>query len=257
MLMTIPVEISGSDIEGKSFTERTHTQVIHAHAASVLLRHLILPEAEMVVKNLETGQACRFRARQPIYDVPSGLHEWEIECLEPAPRFWGLSFADPSRHTEEQTVGSLLECTGCHCRELTKLSIAEYLILVKEHSSPRQCAWCGRETSWKFAQVPLESGAERRQEERRIVHFPVWIRHEDGREEFTMTENVSRTGVCCMAHMKMAEGDHLFVRLLSDEGPGEADLRARVIWRRKINDRRGTLYGMSLERKQPNDAQDC
>jgi len=270
VLLKIPLEVSGTDLQGNSITERAHTQVINRNGASLVLRNAFRPDGQMTVKNLHTGQSCRFRACRVSQDIPGGLREWGVECLDPAPNFWGITFVESPQvpYVEEEGVGSLLECTMCHYREMTKLAVPEYRTVVQKTSLARHCTWCGKETEWKLAIVKEDleatgpqalkegevafspaSGAERPLEERRTARVPISIRHADGREELTITENLSRSGICCVANMELQVGDRVFLRLVSGQGPGEAELPAQIMWR-KTNEKGGFFYGMKLERDQ-------
>jgi hypothetical protein len=270
VLMKIPLEVAAKDLQGRPFTERTNTQMINRNTATLMLRHAIPPNAQMTIKNLKSGKTCRFRVRSSSAELPHGLREWGVELLDPVPNFWGISFSNSIPGGEHDTVGSLLECSGCHCREMTKLSMAEYAAIVKENTRMRRCNWCEKETEWKFVMVeedapaaapkaqkqdaePVvgDAEAERRRNDRRIARMPVSIRHQDGREELTVTENVSRTGICCAAKMELVAGDRVFLRLVSDQGVGQAEFRALLMWRRKMQEQDGILYGMRMERDAP------
>ncbi|HXW16513.1 MAG TPA: PilZ domain-containing protein [Terriglobia bacterium] len=267
VLIRIPLEVTGKDVAGNSFTERAHTMVINRNGASFVLRDSLVPEEQITVKNLQSGQSCRFRARAGAKDLPGGLREWGIECLDPAPNFWGISFPELQEQTsvDEETSGCLLECTVCHYREMTRVALKEYRTTVEKTSLTRNCIWCGRQTEWKFALIEgdveatsspslqdwevaasLSSGMELRREERRIVQLPISIRDREGREESTITENVSRSGVCCAANMELNIGDRVFVKLASNEWSGEVEFRAQIIWCRESDEKRGNLYGLKL-----------
>ena len=250
VLLRIPLEVSGTDLVGNPFTERTHTLNINRKGASFVLRNSLCPEAQMTVKNLQTGQSCRFRACRAKQDLPGGLSEWGVECVDPAPIFWGISFpeatVDPS--AEEENIGSLLECTVCSYREMTQLTLSQYRTIVEETSLARYCSWCEEVTGWEFAvAVSLPSDAEKCRKERRIARLPISIRHEDGREEFTIAENVSKSGVCFAANMELEVGDRVFLTLESDEGSGEVETRAQIMWRRRLSEKGGNLYGLTFD----------
>ncbi len=216
VLLRIPLEVSGTDADGNPLMERTHTQDINRNGASIALRDSLRPAGQVTIKNLRTRQSCRFRVCRATRDLPGGIREWAVECLDPAPNFWGVSFADSPEESGEERVGSLLECTTCHCREMANLTLPEYQTIARRTSLARYCVWCGMGREWKFANAeelaqakPSEApevegsvaGVDRRHEERRIARLPISIRHEDGREEFSITDNVSRNGLCCSANM--------------------------------------------------------
>jgi hypothetical protein len=269
VMMKIPLEVSAKDAHGRTFTERTHTQLLNRNGASMLLRHVLASNSPVTIKNLESGQTCRFRVRNSSAELPGGLREWGVELLDPVPNFWRISFMDSDVGGGDQSIGSLLECLGCHCREMTKLTMEEYSALVSSNTSVRPCKWCERDTDWKFVVIEddsatsspaakagaatpeTEAEAERRRADRRVVRMPVAIRHQDGREEKAVTENVSRTGICCAARMELAAGERAFLRLISEQGVGQAEFRAIVMWRRRMQETSGVLYGMKMERSTP------
>lgn len=269
VLMKIPLEVSAKDLQGRAFTERTHTQLLNRHGASMLLRHVLASNSPLTIKNLQSGQTCRFRVRTSGAENPGGLREWGVELLDPVPNFWGISFMASDAGGGDQSIGSLLECMGCHCREMTRLTMEEYTALVNNNTSVRPCKWCEKDTDWKFVMIEddttssspvaqaegavqaAEAEAERRRADRRVVRMPVAIRHQDGREEKTVTENVSRSGICCAARMELTAGERAFLRLISDQGVGQAEFRAIVMWRRRMHETSGILYGMKMERDAP------
>lgn len=267
LLLKIPLQVSGSHLEGHAFTELTHTLVINRNGACILLKTPIARNSQLTIKNAQTGQTCQFRACQSGPELPNGLREWGVDCVEPAPTFWGISFPESTEQADKETVDALLECTNCHCRELSRLSLPDYRRLVRETFSASYCSWCGQQTIWKFgvvqddleelasastANTPPGAGTEpeeeKRRDERRIAHLPIFLRHEDGRHERTTTENVSRNGACFAANMQLAVRDRILLRLISESGPGEAEFRAQVRWRLKINDNDRMLYGVKMER---------
>jgi hypothetical protein len=269
VLIKIPIEVTGEDLEGNSFMELAHTMVINRNGASFVLPNAIMPGQEIMIKNLQTVQSCRFRACRGSKDLPGGLREWAVECLDPAPNFWRISFPGfPEKASPtEETSACLLECVVCHYREMTRVTLSEYRSTVEQTSLARNCIWCGEQTEWKFAviedhgeatssqdaqdwetAVSLASGVELRREERRIVQLAISIRHDDGREESTTTEDVSKSGIRCCANMSLKVGERAVVVLAAGEVPGEGEFRAQIMWRREIDEDKGFLYGMKLGR---------
>ncbi len=43
-------------------------------------------------------------------------------------------------------------------------------------------------------------------------------------------------------------GERVFLKLVSEEGPGEAEFQAEIMWRSSINEKREYLYRMKLDR---------
>jgi hypothetical protein len=268
VLLKIPLEVAGTDMDGKSFKERTQTLVVGYNGAFFILRNSLRIGDQITVTNLQTKQSCPFRAIHSSQDLVRGLHEWGVECLEPDRNFWQIYFPQMAKEpSPEDTVGTLLECAICHSREMTRLSPAQYRSMVQTTALTRDCPRCRAATQWEFASVEdieepqppgpevitppavsLPEDVEGRPEEGRIVELPIWIRHEDGRGEITTTESVSKFGACFAANMQLEVGDHVFVTFASGQDFREEETPARIMWCRKVSEKGRTLYGIKLER---------
>jgi hypothetical protein len=263
VFIKIPIEVSGTDLAGNSFRELTHTLAINRNGASIVLTSSLPLQKQITVKNIQTGQSCIFQASRTYTVGPQGLREWAVECLEPAPNFWRISFPDwPEATSIEEGIGCLLECMVCQYREMTRVSLSEYRT-IEGASLARDCIWCGKQTQWRFADVQgeqtsspdsqdwgtaasLSSGVELRREDRRIVQLPILIRDVQGREESTTTEDVSRSGLRCTADMDLQRGEQVLLWRGTEEGVGEPEFRGQVIWRREINEKHRFRYGMKV-----------
>ena len=65
--------------------------------------------------------------------------------------------------------------------------------------------------------------------------------------ESTLTENVSKSGVCCAASMELNVDDAILLTFESGAEPDEDGNLARIIWRRPMGENRKILYGIRLE----------
>jgi len=153
----------------------------------------------------------------------------------------------------------------CSFRELAKLTLEQYRTLIDQSSLSRHCKQCDALTEWSFGFVDAEpeplpgqpppttepwvpaQDSERRAAKRLTVKLPVRVRLEDGREEVTRTENLSKTGVCFASGLALKEGDTLQLTVGYTPGSHEAEVRARVIWRRELEGMNRALYGVRLE----------
>jgi len=75
----------------KMAREQTHTSVVNAHGALILLELPVRPGQTVILQNPETSeeQSCRVVR---VNRAPEGKTEVAIEFLKPAPKFWRVAF---------------------------------------------------------------------------------------------------------------------------------------------------------------------
>jgi hypothetical protein len=90
VILCIPVTVSGGTDEG-AFTEDTHTLVVNAHGALILLGAELFVGQTIHVKNRAHAveQDCCVRYCGPTVD---GKTQFGVEFAQPAPDFWQVSF---------------------------------------------------------------------------------------------------------------------------------------------------------------------
>ena len=267
ILLKIPVHVAGIDAEGNSFEEPTFTLSINRHGAFLWLRNS--PPRRRPHPRHQLGnppKSCAFRLCESGTDPSSEVTAWGIECLEPDANFWQIRFPETALEpSPEKTITALVVCATCHSREVAELSVAQYRNMLESGSMKRDCPDCGAATEWKFIlveattaaspgetpAVSLPSGEENRREKRIVAKLPIRLRHpEDDRIESTLTENVSRSGVCCAASMDLNVDDVILLTFESGTGPSEDENPARIMWRSPMGENRQTLYGIRLEHKE-------
>ena len=268
VLLQLPITVTGTDTEGKSFQEKTRTIVINRNGARICLKAKVRTNDRIAVKNLQSELSCPFRVVVQLEKSLTGQPEWGIECLEPEINFWGILFPKKSAPLErEETVDALLECGVCKSRELAHLSFKEYRSLVEQANLNRYCTQCDDSTDWVFGFVQEEltsspqpageggakssdsGGAERRRAKRLTAKLPLRIRLEDGREEVTRTEDLSKTGVRFYSHLKLVKGDAIRLSVgASLDSPG-TEIAAKVMWGRATGGDDHFLYGAHLSEK--------
>ena len=267
ILLRIPVRVSGTDADGNSFTEDTFTLVVHRQGATVILRNSPRLGDQITVTNLVTLRSCPFQVCRSLQNFPGAMREWGVECLEPNPNFWQIYFPEKTQPpAPADNISVMLECAACHSREMAELSMERFRTMIEREELTRDCPQCHAATEWKlgfiesdkeYAFLPsLESEISRdslptrrvaRREERLILRLRVHIKHEDGRAESTITENVSESGLCCASSMEMQVGDVVLLTGWVGQAASEADTPARIVWRGVRNAKGKTLYGMLRE----------
>ncbi len=263
VLLRIPIEVRGEGVSGRPFSEKTFTLVINRHGAQINLKNSVRPGDQVSITNLQNKIACPFRV---VAKATKGLGEgpeWGVECLEPEVNFWGISFpGKEAAPAKLELIDALLECSSCHFRELAQLTMEQYRALINQSPLSRDCSKCKARTEWGFGFVeaePEEAPAaeevtsapaginEKRREGRFTVKLPTRIRRQDGKEEVTGTENLSKFGVCFVSTLIMEEGERISIILGDAPGGRQKQAEARVVWRRLLEGARKAIYGVELE----------
>jgi hypothetical protein len=105
-MLSLPVTIAGESDQGP-FREETHTMVINAHGALVVLKAPVVKGQLLRIKRAASSdeQDCQVNWIGPTAD---GKTQCGIEFIRPTPKFWGVSFppADWGAPQAEATAGS-------------------------------------------------------------------------------------------------------------------------------------------------------
>jgi Tfp pilus assembly protein PilZ len=265
-LMRIPIEVRGTDPSGRTFSETTHTVGVNRNGARISLKNTLLPGARITITNLAREESCAFRVVEQTATTYGDHTEWGVECLEPDRNFWGINFpelAPGAPHGEGIDV--MLECAGCHSRELAQLTMDQYRELSADMALQRECPRCRKITPWEFgfaevlmeeslAKAPssvaaallLPGGKDRRQTKRYVAMLPVHLRNQSGKLETTRTENLCKLGLCFVSEMPMQPGDAVYLSVGPVEA-GKKELPARVAWSRPVAGSNRSLIGVRLE----------
>jgi PilZ domain len=258
VFLRIPIEVKATDEQGRPFSEKTFTLVINRHGARICSWRALVPESHVMVTNLQTQMSCAFRVVGPVGKSLGEGPEWGVECLEPDRGIWGIYF--PPRvdsPMSEAEVDALIECEVCKAREFAKLNIEQYRALRHKGTVQRRCSRCRVERGWRFGSVETESEAgegrpaeakNRHRAKRLTVKLPVRIRLQDGREQVSRTENLSRGGVCFVSDLEMQPDEQIRLTVgYEPESDEHKEIGARVVWRRVIEGTKRFAYGVQLE----------
>jgi len=145
----IAIALIGSDIEGRVFSEQTKTVLLSRHGAGIISAYKLSAEQEVVIRSEESNKEIEARIVGQI-GSDGDTHIYGIAFLDPQINFWALTFPDLSE-TEEQATHTLLECAGCHTREMADHSDLASDVMAVNESIMRYCQKCGLSTLWKKA----------------------------------------------------------------------------------------------------------
>lgn len=266
LLITIPIQVEGMDQKGERFSEATRTLVINRQGARITLKRAVCVGAVLQISTMGGRRSGKFRIVGPTQPPTGEGGEWGIECQEARINIWGIGFPPPA--PGDGACAALLECRRCHEIKLCQLSMIEHEVLEKTGLLVKECEICGRSTSWSFKEpsVALASddgsttlppdvtlsaktlASQRRTHNRVALQLPIRLRGFYGSEEFTRTENVSRTGLCFITDRNYEVGEVILVTCPYEKNGHNIEMRGHVVRRREMQGTGRKIYGVSYER---------
>lgn len=150
----IAILLTGSDIEGKVFSEQTKTVLLSRHGAGIVSRYKLSAEQELILRRLDTNKETEVRLVGQI-GVEAEVYTYGVGFLDSTNNFWGINFPKPSEE-EQQTRTVLLECGSCQTRETVEQSDLESDVYLVNEGIVRYCKNCGSSTFWRRGSGDVE-----------------------------------------------------------------------------------------------------
>jgi len=247
----ISIMLSGSDIEGKQFSEQTKTLVLSRHGAGIVSVNKLAPQAVLIIRCVETNKEAAVRVVGQVARTPES-YTYGVAFVEPSVDLWDVKFA-PEIEAEAEAKNMLLECTSCHNREAIHPNDIELDVYAINQAISRYCKDCGQSTPWREVDsdadtkppsidmqkqpevLPIQTPRRenRRKDVRAKVKFSACIRY-SGAQEIVACENVSRGGFCFRSPKRYVEKSMIEVAL--PYSPGEAGIfvPARIVYAQEL-----------------------
>src|SRR5260370_12022739 len=137
----------GSDWDGRVFSEPTKTVVLCQHGASIVSRHKLSPEQELILR-------LPARHKEAVICVigqmgcQNGSYTYGVEFCDPNLNFWEIEF--PPLAPEEIEAGLLsLVCSSCKTLEKINGTGIEADVCAANDGVLRFCKRCGTSTLWR------------------------------------------------------------------------------------------------------------
>src|SRR5450759_1852889 len=87
-VLRFPVVIQGQSEDGSPCVETSHTLIVNAHGALIVLAMKVHVKQSLVIQNLNTEQEQRCSVVYVGKRTSDNMSEIGVEFAEPAPRFW-------------------------------------------------------------------------------------------------------------------------------------------------------------------------
>ncbi|MFB3921927.1 MAG: PilZ domain-containing protein [Terriglobia bacterium] len=268
LMLTIPLEIRGTDTRGKEFREDARTLTLNRHGARIHITRPLARGQVVLVTNLVGRRGADFRVVGPLSPVTERGGEWGVECCDPAENIWGIQFP-PSADGSAADPTALLECRVCHAVALMRVSLVEVEVLQTSGILSRDCASCGRPTAWGFAekqvamggpadesammveaQATVREGAlgiEQRKHRRVSLQLTALVRDYYGGSEIARTENVSKGGFCFASAKHYHVGEGVIVVCPYNPAGEKIETQARVVRSRPVEGTNRKIYGVRYD----------
>jgi hypothetical protein len=151
----IGILLTGSDMEGKVFSEETKTVLLSRHGAGIVSTYKLSSEQELILRRLDTNKEAEVRVVGQL-GCESDLYTYGVAFMDSAVNFWGIKFPVPSDTEKKASVVSM-ECSSCETRETVEHSDLESDVYLVNEGIMRYCRQCGSSTFWKRAAEVVEA----------------------------------------------------------------------------------------------------
>lgn len=155
----IPKELSivltGSDMEGKGFSEMTKTVLLSRHGAGIKSTFKLYPEQEIIIRYLDTNKEAFVRVVGQI-GGEGETHTYGVAFMDPnTVDFWGIDFA-PISDKDKEARRVVLECATCGRCEAVQQTEVESDVFLVNGGIVRYCKSCKDSTLWKRSNATPE-----------------------------------------------------------------------------------------------------
>ncbi len=157
----LAILLTGSDMDGKGFSEMTKTVLLSRHGAGIISTYKLSAEQEVIVRYLDTNKEAFVRVVGRI-GSEGEIYTYGVAFVDTSNiDFWGIDFA-PVSEKEKQARRMILECGNCKQRETVDHSDVESDVFLINEGIVRFCKQCGNSTLWKrSSEAPSELTEEK------------------------------------------------------------------------------------------------
>lgn len=221
----IPIRVHAFDPGRVEFSEETFTCLVSHRGAHIELKNCVVMDDFLRIVNLEDLSEADFKILGPKRLALSATSEWVVECVDAKRNIWGLPV--PAMPADPEESGPLLTCRACEATSQFFVSPLDWDVLESTGMIVRHCEKCARPTYWTFNDPALRPEAyppfedvgppprdlriknfiNTRKHRRLSLRMAILIRHSNGREEISCTENISMGGFASVLSFDLRPGE--------------------------------------------------
>jgi hypothetical protein len=252
--LVFPIQVAGTDAEGRDFTEKGRTSVVGRHGAAIVLTRRLATDQELMIRCFNNNKEAGVRVVGVIGGQDSE-YVYGIVLLSSVVNLWDVEF--PSLTGSEKTLARiLLRCGGCQGREVVHLNEIELEVFNANHNIHRFCKSCAALTFWKqeSQEVPRASlphldehmpeqesspaqprpAQEKPHEVRIQTKLTGCIRQPGFPDEVVLCENLSRGGCCFRSRKRYLEGSRIEIAVPCSRENGNIFVPARIVYAKAL-----------------------
>jgi hypothetical protein len=254
----IPVTLIGTDTDGKTFLEHTHTLLLSRYGASVVSKYRLSPEQEMILRWPESNKEMDVRIVGQV-----GMHlanySYGVAFLDLKINFWDRGFEQVAE-LERDSISVALECTRCNRQESVAQGGLELDVYAFNENVIRYCKECATSTTWKVCQAtgkPTPANAElpnarpdeaavpagrnalenKRKHRRLKVNVAVCIRRPGFDDDVAICEDMSRGGVRFRSRRQYFADTNIELAVPYTRASSDIFVPAQILWVQDLDER--------------------
>ncbi|HXX44351.1 MAG TPA: PilZ domain-containing protein [Candidatus Acidoferrales bacterium] len=268
--LTLLLEASGKDAQGKDFKEPARTLLINRTGAVIILERELAPEQQIHLQRrapAETHRQSQVRVVGQFGRQKEGFL-YGIELPDPSVDLWGIEFPE-APDSLEAVARMLVECSYCRSREVVHLNELELRAFETNRGIARHCKVCGVPSIWTQAPHedekkittratrgrrgvetqagPPKDGEQRvRQRVRLHTRLTACVRQPGSDDELAVCEDISPLGMCFRSKRRYESGAMIEVAVPYSPDAANIFLPATVVYSEQMPKaglfRHGTEY---------------
>ena len=215
--LTLLLEATGRDVNGKEFKEAARTLLINRTGAVIVLNRELQAEHQIHLRRLAPAEVHREADVRVVgqFGRQKDGFLYGVEILDDQKDLWGIEFP-PIADSAEAVARMLLECSYCRNREVAYLNNIELQAFEANRGIARHCKTCGVPSIWvqaphedekkiaartarvRRASEPEPPDAEQRERTRLRLktRLTACVRQADADDELAVCEDISPIGMC-------------------------------------------------------------
>ena len=215
--LTLLLEATGRDVNGKEFKEAARTLLINRTGAVIVLDRELQAEQQIHLRRLAPAEVHREADVRVVgqFGRQKDGFLYGVEILDDQKDLWGIEFP-PIADSAEAVARMLLECSYCRNREVAYLNNIELQAFEANRGIARHCKTCGVPSIWvqaphedekkiaartarvRRASEPEAPDAEQRERTRLRLktRLTACVRQADADDELAVCEDISPIGMC-------------------------------------------------------------
>jgi hypothetical protein len=254
--IALPVEVQGTDLHGKEFTDTAYTEQVSFNGANIVVNRQLGPDQQILLKRNGRQTVAYAVGQIGVRDmsVRDCGYLYAVEVPQDVnQQMWNIVF--PPEAESHACFRFIMYCESCKVRENVTLNEMQADVLEINHRLCRTCPSCLTATFWSELKAPTSNEKQsanavddRRKQNRLRMKTSACICRPGEQADVTKVLDVSSRGLGFRSAQEYREDT--WIRVAVPYVPGSANIfvAGRIAWRRTAAD--GFYeYGVEYSRK--------